>query len=152
MSVFEQGRGVKAAEPIHNLGIEQEKNINEPTARTSADYSVHDINLGEKTENGESDIQPAKAPQSVPQSKSAEIEIGGDREAPELDRARIERMGRERPTKFKSLGAELTFCYSVIASQFMIVSSVAATPLKRERALTRNRNILSLVSTSYYQP
>lgn len=134
MSVFEQGGGVTAAEPIHgNLGIEQEKNINEPTARTSADHLAHDINAGEKAEKRESGIQPAKAQQSVPQSKSAEIENGGDREAPELDRARIERLGRERPTKFKSFGAELTFCYSVIASEFMIVRSVAATSLKRER-------------------
>ena len=38
------------------------------------------------------------------------------------DRAWIERLGRRRPAKFKSFGAELAFCYSVIASQFMSVS------------------------------
>ena len=134
MSVFEQGRGVTAAKPIHgNLGIEQEKNIDEPTSETSAGHLTHYTNAEEKIQNAESDIQPAKTLQSVPQSKSAEIEDVGDREAPELDRASIERMGRERPTKFKSFGAELTFCYSVIASEFMIVRSVAATPSKRER-------------------
>lgn len=36
--------------------------------------------------------------------------------------ARIERLGRERPAKFKSVGGELAFCYSIIASQFMAVS------------------------------
>ena len=43
-------------------------------------------------------------------------------EGPESEQAHIERLGRERPVKFKSLGAELAFCYSVIASQFMAVS------------------------------
>ena len=34
----------------------------------------------------------------------------------------IERLGRERPAKLKSSGAEILFCYSIIASQFMAVS------------------------------
>lgn len=45
-----------------------------------------------------------------------------DQEAPESENARVERLGRERPAKFKSFGRELAFCYSVIASQFMAVS------------------------------
>lgn len=40
----------------------------------------------------------------------------------ETERQRIERLGRERPAKLNSLGAEVFFCYSVIASQFMAVS------------------------------
>ena len=52
-----------------------------------------------------------------------DFKIHGDEEAPESQKARIERLGRERPAKFKSFGAELAFCYSIIASQFMAVSS-----------------------------
>ena len=44
----------------------------------------------------------------------------------ETERQRIERLGRERPAKLKSLGAEVFFCYSVIASQFMAVSPAGA--------------------------
>ena len=40
----------------------------------------------------------------------------------ETEEARIERLGRERPAIFKSLGAEILFCYSILASQFMAVS------------------------------
>ena len=36
-------------------------------------------------------------------------------------RAHIEKLGRERPAKFKTALAEILFCYSVIASQFMAV-------------------------------
>ncbi|KAL8903784.1 MAG: hypothetical protein Q9207_003708 [Kuettlingeria erythrocarpa] len=39
--------------------------------------------------------------------------------AEETERQRLERLGRERPAKLKSLTAEIFFCYSVIASQFM---------------------------------
>ena len=55
--------------------------------------------------------------------KYTEAKLHGDEEAPESEQARIERLGRERPAKFKSFGAELAFCYSIIASQFMAVSS-----------------------------
>ena len=40
----------------------------------------------------------------------------------ESKRAHIEKLGRERPAKFKTALAEILFCYSVIASQFMAVS------------------------------
>ena len=43
-------------------------------------------------------------------------------ESRESDRARIERLGREKPEVFKSLWAEVGFCYSILASQFMAVS------------------------------
>ena len=39
----------------------------------------------------------------------------------EAERQRIERLGRERPAKLKSFTAEIFFCYSVIASQFIAV-------------------------------
>lgn len=53
-------------------------------------------------------------------------EGGGEAKGEESERQRIERLGRERPEKFKSLGAEIFFCYSVIASQFMAVSLLCA--------------------------
>ena len=74
-------------------------------------------------------MECATTPQNLP-NEGVEIAKLGDGEVPELDQARIERMGRERPTKFKSFTAELAFCYSVIASQFMSVRAVAATLLK----------------------
>lgn len=40
----------------------------------------------------------------------------------ENKKAQIERLGRERPAKFKSLWSEVLFCYSVLASQMMAVS------------------------------
>ena len=46
----------------------------------------------------------------------------GEQESEEAERQRIERLGRERPAKLTSFGAEILFCYSVIASQFMAVS------------------------------
>ncbi len=47
---------------------------------------------------------------------------GGASESDESERQRTERLGRERPAKLKSIGAEIFFCYSIIASQFMAVS------------------------------
>ena len=47
---------------------------------------------------------------TAPQTSSEEDE-------PEI--ARLERLGRERPARFKSFGAELAFCYSVLTSEFM---------------------------------
>lgn len=40
----------------------------------------------------------------------------------EPDHARLERLGRERPSNFKTLWAEIAFVYSISASQFMAVS------------------------------
>ena len=37
------------------------------------------------------------------------------------EKARIDRLGRERPAKFKSIWAEVAFCYSIIASMIMAV-------------------------------
>ena len=43
-------------------------------------------------------------------------------EESETETARIERLGRERPANFKSLWAEVAFCYSILASMLMAVS------------------------------
>lgn len=51
---------------------------------------------------------------------------GGEHGCEEGERQRIERLGRERPEKLKSLIAEILFCYSIIASQFMAVSNSGA--------------------------
>ena len=115
-----------------NLGVEQETIINKPTVRRSADQPADDINAREKTKNEGPYRKPAEPPQGLPQSKSAEIATPGDGEALDSDRAHIVRLGRERPAKFKSFGAELAFCYSIIASQFMSVRSVAAILSKGE--------------------
>ena len=73
----------------------------------------------------EDDKGPSEKPVQVPQldlpSKNENLAIPGTEEVIESEQARIERLGRERPAKFKSLGAELAFCYSIIASQFMAV-------------------------------
>lgn len=127
MSGHEQGMDgpTTYADQIHDYpDIEQEKDIYEPTLRTNADQVTKDMDVGDEIEKGDPYVQPADAPQRVPHSKSAETVAPGDEEAPESEQTRIERLGRERPAKFKSFGAELAFCYSVIASQFMSVCFV----------------------------
>lgn len=115
-----------------NPGIEQEKSIKEPTLRKSTEQLPEDINAEENINNEGPYIQSAEPPQSLPESKSQEVATPGDEEALESERARIERLGRERPARFNSFGAELAFCYSVIASQFMSVRFVALRHLKEE--------------------
>lgn len=38
--------------------------------------------------------------------------------------ARIERLGRQRPSKFKTIWTEIGFCFSLLASMVMAVSSI----------------------------
>lgn len=64
---------------------------------------------------------PIQEPESDLPSKDENLAIPGAEEVIESEQTRIERLGRERPAKFKSPGAELAFCYSIIASQFMAV-------------------------------
>jgi len=74
---------------------------------------------------GALDTKPPSFHQDHPQSQDE------DRTRDEgSERARIERLGRERPPKFTSLWAEIGFCYSILASQFMAVGccAVACTP------------------------
>lgn len=40
--------------------------------------------------------------------------------------ARIERLGRERPAKFKTVWTEIGFCFSLLASMVMAVSDLFA--------------------------
>lgn len=118
----EKDRPIADIDQSHdNPGIEQEKDINVPIMRTGTDQLTKNINSEEEIEDEGPYLPPTEPLRNLPQSKSAAIAIPGDEEAPGSDRARIDRLGRERPAKFKSFGAELAFCYSVIASQFMSV-------------------------------
>ena len=152
MSLLEQGIALTGVDQIHNsAAIKQETCIHEPTISASADQRAHHIDAVQEVRKEKLGLQPAPPPQSMPQYKGAKIATPGQEEAPESDQARIERLGRERPAKFQSFGAELGFCYSVIASQFMSVCIIAATP-NPGRILTPSRNISFLVSTSFYPP
>ncbi len=64
--------------------------------------------------------RPEENPDGGCDSKIADHQ--GEKSAEETEQQRLQRLGRERPAKFKSLTAEVFFCYSVIASQFMAVS------------------------------
>ena len=44
----------------------------------------------------------------------------------EAEKARIERLGRERPQQFKSTWAEIGFVYSILASELMAVCNERA--------------------------
>lgn len=129
MPRFEQGknRPMASTNQSHdNPSIEEEKNINQPTIGTGMDQLTENINAEKETEEKGPYLQPTEPLPDLAQRKSAEITGLNDEEAPESDRAHTGRLGRERPAKFKSLGAELAFCYSVIASQFMSVRIVIA--------------------------
>jgi len=79
-------------------------------------------------------------------SPGSPVETGkasGDEEAPESEAAHLERLGRERPTKFQSTWAEVAFCYSIIASQFM-AASLSLSPARLAPNLTSKTGILRL--------
>ena len=129
MSRFEQGKDGPMAnvDQSHDIsGIEHEKNISQPTRGTGTDQLTKNQNAEKESEEKGPYLQRTEPLPDLAQSKSAETTDLGDEEAPESDLAHIGRLGRERPAKFKSFGAELAFCYSVIASQFMSVRIVAA--------------------------
>lgn len=85
---------------------------------------VNSIHLPRKTREQKDGVvsypEPSLQTKPLPQIK-AEVDYGGTRVIEESEEARIERLGRERPAKFKSFGAEFAFCYAVLASQFMCV-------------------------------
>lgn len=67
-------------------------------------------------------ISPSLEPTpQIPIEKNQEKALG-DEEAPESEEVRLERLGRARPSKFKTVWAEVAFCYSIVASVFMAVS------------------------------
>lgn len=82
---------------------------------------VSDVEKAKQSESGSTGGSPASLPSPQPLDFPG-VAIG-DGEAPESENARIERLGRQRPEKFKSIWAEFMFCYSILASMFMAVSS-----------------------------
>ena len=78
-----------------------------------------------------------------------ELETRGFQAEEESEHARIERLGRERPEKFKTLWAEIGFCYSILASQFMAVSFSLARRRRATRESPRRQANVPPRSTSY---
>lgn len=73
--------------------------------------------------NGSVGALPVERPaENLDGSDSKVVDHQGDQSTEATERQRIERLGRERPAKLTSLAAEVFFCYSIIASQFMAVS------------------------------
>lgn len=96
--------------------------------------------------------QPMPRLKTIP---GARVITRTDNEEPESieesEEERIERLGRERPAMFKSLGAELAFCYAILASQFMSVcgSFTMAIPMA---ILTEFRSTSYLASMLFFPP
>ena len=130
-----------------------EKNIEESIENASLeqanqqDKDLHEKELGKLEENDASRESVQVPPPDLP-NKDGNLPVPGEEEVIESEQARIERLGRERPAKFKSLGAELAFCYSIIASQFMAVciNGSIADECCKPVLLTNNRNTSYLVS------
>jgi len=70
-------------------------------------------------------------------------------EIEETTEDRLERLGRMRPEKFKSLWAEIGFCFSIVMSQVLTVRIKPNS--QRFVLLILQRNTSSLVSTSSYR-
>jgi hypothetical protein len=85
------------------------------------------------------DIDPATMGKEGPK-------VEGNEESME---ARIERMGRERPSQFKSAWAECGFVFSVVMSQALSVSAFPS-PINVQ-VIDINRNTSSLGSPSFFQ-
>ena len=117
------------ADQIHrNPSIEQEKFTSESRLKTSTGQLAKHGRSEQSTKDEGLNVQLEGPLPGLPRNKTAETAAPGDEEAQESDRARFDRLGRERPAQFRSFGAELAFCYSVIASQFMTVRHPATTP------------------------
>ena len=117
------------ADQIHrNSSIEQEKITSESRLKTSTDQSAKYGKSEESKKDEGSIVRPEEPLPGLPRNKIAETAAPGDQEAQVSDQAHFDRLGRQRPAQFKSFGAELAFCYSVIASQFMTVRHLATKP------------------------
>ena len=140
---------------MENLSMEQEsrqdrelhgkelENLENDRSPSQEPVQVTHLDLPSKNEsvNGPSQ-EPVQVPHLDLSSKNESLAIPGTEETIESEQARIERLGRERPAKFKSLGAELAFCYSIIASQFMAVciNGFLCRGMLETNLLTKNRN------------
>ena len=127
MTTHEENGNVESIQPqvalIDNLQEKINKGMEDLSLKQASreDTKLDGKELGKLENNNEPSREPVQVPQSGLPSKNENLAVPGGEELIESDQARIERLGRERPAKFKSLGAELAFCYSIIASQFMAV-------------------------------
>lgn len=127
MTTYEEHRHVDSIQPqvalkdgpqdgitkgMEDISLEQAKR---------QDRDLHEKELGKLEDDNDPSREPVQVPQPDLPDKNESLAVPGGEEVIESEQARIERLGRERPAKFKSLGAELAFCYSIIASQFMAV-------------------------------
>ena len=103
---------VRIEKSMENLSLER---------ASQQDRDLHRKEQGKLESDKGLSQEPVQMPQLDLPSKDENLAIPGAEEVIESEQARIERLGRERPAKFKSLAAELAFCYSIIASQFMAV-------------------------------
>ena len=127
MTTFEEDRHVESIQPQvlvkHGLQDKIEKSIEDVSLEQAnrQGKDIHEKELEKLENNNDASRESIQVPQSDPPNKNENLPVPGEEEVIESEQARIERLGRERPAKFKSLGAELAFCYSIIASQFMAV-------------------------------
>ena len=144
---------------MENLSLEQEsrqdrnlqgnelEKLESDKSPSQEPVQVTHLDLPSKNKSFKSSSQePVQVPHLDLPSKSESLTIPGTEEVIESEQARIERLGRERPAKFKSLGAELAFCYSIIASQFMAVCINGFRGILEANQLTKDRNTSYLVS------
>ena len=126
MTTFEEHGHVESIQPQvtmeHGPQDKIKKSIEDvsPEQANQQDKDLPEKELGRLEDNDASRESIQVPPPDLP-DKNDNLPVPGEEEVIESEQARIERLGRERTAKFKSLGAELAFCYSIIASQFMAV-------------------------------
>ena len=108
----EHGPQDKIEKNIENVSLER---------ANRQDKDVHEKEFGKLGHDNDASQESVQVPPPDLPNKNESLAVPGGEEVLESEQARIERLGRERPAKFKSLGAELAFCYSIIVSQFMAV-------------------------------
>ena len=92
----------------------KESNLTNPTSPAK----VANMSRGEQDSTLDCLDKDGHAIRPAPQGDSNTAGLNSE----ESEQARLDRLGRERPAKFKSFASELAFSYSIIASQFMAVS------------------------------
>ena len=91
---------------------------------------------GNESVNNPQDCPATLVNRTSTESCKESCEVLGDEEASDSEEARLERLGRQRPAKFKSVWAEIAFCYSILASQIMAVSPTPSRLQVKRRMLT----------------
>jgi len=138
------------------LGSEVRKTDPESKSTEKEPQSIHigdgkserplNMELPDVERRAEGEIEPEKSKKSS-NDDGLPDKPGNDEEEESLE-ARIERLGRERPPKFKSLWAEIGFVFSISMSQVLSVRVI----LPSVFTSNTSRNISSLASLSSYPP